>query len=234
MNIDTDKQYQDERIETVEACKGGWTVTFDGSLMLFVPDEQCKTAPQPGETLRTYGRGLGYTVRGIAISGRVYRYRTEDEAAQDHRDAVAKQKAERAAAYEGKRADFDARVAALVDPLRLRIERFRAIGGDEWRHEHEPYELFTCEQAAVFAEACGTVDELKAFAALTYKEQRRRMPKMSDGHSGNTFGQACRLAQCLLEQPELAPKMHGAMCALTGCDAYGCFAAHEARRGIEA
>lgn len=229
MNIDTDKQYQDDRIETVTETANGWEVTFDGSMVLFVPNEQCKAAPQPGETLRTYGRGFGFIVRGIAINGRVYRYRTEAEDAQDHRDMVARQKAEKAADYEAKRADFDARVAALPEQFRTRIERFRDLGGNEWRYEFEPYELFTCEQAAVIAEAVITVDELAVFCKLSYEEQRLRVPKLDGGHSGNTFGMACQLARCLIEQPELLPKMHGAMCALVGCQEYGCFAAHEAK-----
>lgn len=235
MSIDTDKQFQEHKIEQVEPARdGSWAVMFDSCLTLWVTSEHCKVAPQVGETLRSYGRGFGYEVRGIAINGRVYRYRTEAEAAQDHKDAVAEQKRKKAEEYEAKRADFDARVAALPESLRLRIERFRALGENEWRYEFEPYELFTCEQAAAFAEACGTVEEVNAFHGLPYEEQRRRIPKMRDGHSGNTFGQACALACCLITSPEVVVKMHGALCPLVGCETYGCFAGHEARRGIEA
>lgn len=233
MNIDTDREYQEGKVEEVRAYpEGGWDVKWDGWNLL-VPSELCQQAPTVGETIRCYGRGIGATVRGIAIDGRVYRYRTDAQEKQLHKDQVAEHDRKRAAAYESKRADFDAQVAALPEPFRLRIERFRDLGGNEWRYQFEPYELFSCEQAVVFAEACGTVDGLRAFHALPYEEQRRRAPKMSDGHSGNTFGQACALASCFLTNPETVPKMHGALCPLVGCDSYGCFAAHEAKRGIE-
>jgi hypothetical protein len=236
MDMGADAEFREHRLETVEAAKdgSGWTITFDDCLCTFVTSKTCKVAPQPGETLRLYGRGFGYTVRGIVIGGRVYRYRTEAEAAQDHKNWCAEQRRKRAAEYETKREDFDRRVAALPDPLRLRVERFRTIGENEWRYEHESYEVFCCEQAAVIAEAVVSLDGLAEFTRLEYAAQRERVPKLADGHSGNTFGASCQLARCLIEQPDLAPKMHGALCPLVGCEGYGCFAAHEARRGIEA
>lgn len=231
-SIDTDREFKEGKIEEVRAYPdGSWDVKWD-SWNLLVPNDMCQQAPAVGETMRCYGKGIGYTVRGIAINGRVYRYRTASEAEQDHRDMVARMAKKRNDDYEEKRADFDARVAALPEPFRLRIERFRDLGGDDWRHEYEPYELFACEQAAIFATELKTVDELKAFSALDYEEQIKRVPGMNDGHSGNTFGQACALANCAITNPELVPKMHGAMCPLVGCEAYGCFAAHEAKRGI--
>lgn len=234
MNIDTDRQYEDHKLDKVDASEEGWTLHFDGSYCTFVENTRCQVAPQPGETMRRYGRGFGYPVRGVVINGRVYRYRTDAEEAQHHREQVAEQKKRRGEEYEAKRADYDGRVVALPEPFRLRVERFRALGGNEWRYEFEPYELFTCEQAIVIAEAVVTVAELESFTKLEYEEQRRRVPKLDGGHSGNTFGMACQLARLLIERPDLLPKMHGALCALVGCEAYGCFAAHEAKRGIKA
>jgi hypothetical protein len=232
MNIDTDREYQEGKIEQVHAWSKGWEVTWGGWTLL-VPNDTCQQAPAIGEMMRCYGKGIGSTVRGIAVNGRVYRYRTPAEERRHQSDMVDRHKRQRRDDYEAKRPDFDARVAALPEPFQLRIERFRGLGGNEWRYQFEPYELFTCEQAAAFAAELKTVDELKAFSALGYEEQRARLPAMSDGHSGNTFGAACQLAGCMITNPELVAKMHGAMCALAGCEEYGCFAAHEAKRGIE-
>jgi len=234
MNVDTDQQYEETKVSKVEGDASGWTVLRDDGWSLYVPSDACQIAPQPGEVMRCYGRGIGHTVRGIVINGRVYRYRTEAQDRQDHADMVARQKQERRDAYEAKREDFDRRVLALPEMLRLRVKRFRAIGENAWRHDHEPYELFCCEQAVVISEAVLTVEELQAFAGLPWEAQKRRVPKLDEGHSGNTFGASCALARALLERPDLLPKMHGALCPLVGCEAYGCFAAHEARRGIEA
>jgi hypothetical protein len=231
-NIDTDLQFKEGKIEEVHAyADGSWDIKWDGWNLL-VPNDMCQQAPEVGETMRCYGKGIGYTVRGIAINGRVYRYRTAAEAEQDHREMVARMAKRRTDDYEAKRAEFEARVAALPEPFRLRIQRFRDLGGDKWRHGFEPYELFACEQAAAFADALKTVDDLDAFRALNFEEQLLRVPAMSDSHSGNTFGAACLLARGMIEAPELLPKIHGAMCGLVGCEYYGCFAAHEAKRGI--
>jgi len=234
MNIDTDQQYEETKVAEVRTEPKGFDVKRDDGWNLFVPSDLCQVEPKPGETMRCYGRGIGYTVRGIAINGRVYRYRTPAEAEQDHRDMVAKHDRERRNNYEAKRAELDMQVAALPEPFRLRIERFRDLGGNEWRYQHEPYELFCCEQAIAFAEACPTTEALKEFAGLPHDEQRSRVPKMSDGHSGNTFVASVQLAGCLLENTELVPKIHGALCPLVGCEEYGCFAAHVAKRGIKA
>ena len=115
-----------------------------------------------------------------------------------------------------------------MPPLfRERIERFRRTKPD-WGSNHEPYEVFVCEQAILFLNVLKPVDALRAFAAARHEEQRRLVPGLSDEHSGNTFGAAVRLAHVAMERPELLPKMHGALCPLVGCKDYGCWAAHEA------
>jgi len=62
----------------------GWFVTDREGWSLYVTNEHCKQAPVPGEAMRRYGRGIGYMVRGIVIGGRVYRYQTAEELANDH------------------------------------------------------------------------------------------------------------------------------------------------------
>lgn len=227
MSITEDTQFRSVTIAAVEPVNDGWSCTDSDGWSLYVPSDLCSTPPHPGETMRQYGHGFGAVVRGIVIGGRVYRYRTEAEEQARHEAEVARRKLDQSAQYESARAEYDARVAALAGPLKARIERFRRVGGDDWRSEFEPYELFVCEQAAAIAQAHqdGRVPDLVAFNELPFDEQRALVPQISDDHSGNTFGAAMMLARILSEQPELTPKAHGALCPLVGCKSYGCFAA---------
>ncbi len=59
---------------------------------------------------------------------------------------------------------------------------------------------------------------------MTLPKQKERVPDLAyDEHSGNTFGVACKLAHCYAAEPDLVPKMHGALCPLVGCESYGCW-----------
>lgn len=227
MNIDTDKQYKEDRVETVKPCEGGWEVAHDG-WTLFVTSEQCQVEPKPGELMRCYGRGIGYTVRGVAIGGRTYRYKTEAEQEQAHQDYLAEQQRKKLDALERERPQRDREIAILPEPLRRRIERFqRTLPG--WRAEHEPYEIFVCQQAMLIAEGLKTLDALRSFRGLPFEQQKEKVPGLDDGHSGNTFGMSCRLAYLLIDRPDLLEKEHGALCGLVGCVDYGCFAAYEGK-----
>ena len=79
MSWELDTEYETHRVERASADKGGWSLDLGGS-GIFLTSESCNVAPLPGEEARLYGRGFGYSVRGIIISGRVYRY----EAAAEH------------------------------------------------------------------------------------------------------------------------------------------------------
>jgi hypothetical protein len=228
MNWDTDKQYQSHTVKSVEERPDGWEVSWREGMLLYVTNEHCKQAPVPGELARLYGRGLGYEVRGVVIGGRVYRYKTEAETEQARQDWLAAEQRKKLDALERERPERDAKIAALPEPLRQRIERFqRTLGG--WRAEHEPSEIFVCEQAAAIAEALKTREAIRSFHGLPYEQQKELVPALDDGHSGNTFGAACRLAALLLDRPDLLDKEHGALCPLVGCADYGCFAAYEGK-----
>lgn len=127
--------------------------------------------------------------------------------------------------FEAQRPAFEAKIAALPEPFRARVARFRRRPG--WDAELGGYEVFTCEEAVKIA-ALGSVARIDAFCAMSLDEQRVAVPTLDyEEHSPNTFGVACRLAAVFLKDASLVPRAHGALCALTGCDAYGCWAASE-------
>ncbi len=229
-SFDLDTQFIEHRLSAVTPSRQsdgpGWSLTFEDGFGLYCPGDACPHPPEPGETARLYGRGFGYTVRGLVIAGRVYYYRTEAGEAARHAAWVEAEHAQRETELDQTRADRDRRRAALPPPLRERIEGF-AAARPNWRRDHEGYELFVCEEAAKLAAFfSGDVAGLRAFWSASLEDKKARCPDLAYAeHSGNTWGAACMLAGVLLEHPERAPQVHGALCPLVGCQEYGCFAA---------
>lgn len=221
MNIDNDVQFEESIIDAVREREDGYELTHDG-WTLWCPKADGLPAPRVGETLRSYRRGIGYSVRGIVVNGRVYRYMTEAQEQEQHAEESRQRQAEREQELEANLAETDRRIAALPALFQERIQKFQRDGGHEFRRDYEGYELFCCEQAVVIADTLHTVDAIRAFHTEPWESQKVLVPDLSDGHSGNTFGAACMLARLYLEQPELVLKQHGALTPLVGCEAYGC------------
>lgn len=82
---DGDTEFQDRSLRRVQEVPGGWSVTDSEGWSLFVP-EAPGVEPKVGSAMRTYGRGIGSTVRGIFIDGVVARYETADQMVSRRRD----------------------------------------------------------------------------------------------------------------------------------------------------
>lgn len=216
-----DDQFQDQTITRVDGdAERGWRVTFDSGGSFGCPATS-PVVPVVGMMTRQYGADIGSIVRGFFIDGRKVYYRTEAEQRQKNaEDAAAHDQAERER-FERNRADLDKRYDALPAIFRKRLDKFRANNPD-FRWQFEGYEMFTCEQAVVMANALKTPAEVRRFHGLTLDEQMELVPGLSDGHSGNTFGMSCRLALDFLEHPENVEKRHGALAVLVGSEEYGC------------
>jgi len=80
----SDKQYVEDIIESVTSEARSWTLHFGWCLWVQKNDDLPDFEPKAGDTLRCYGKGLGFSVRGIEIlqGGKSYvlRYQTEAEA----------------------------------------------------------------------------------------------------------------------------------------------------------
>lgn len=193
--------------------------------------------PQPGDTARLYGRGLGYPVRGIVIFQNpqdvapvmhilYYRTAAEDQALRDLENEGRQQ--EKRAKEQTERPDRDRRRAALPAVLQARLARLeRNVGADAWRVDSEPYELFVCEQAALIYFACADEKEIRGFSEAAPQVQKTLVPTLDyENHSGNTFSQAVRTAFLMrMEKPDIVERMHAAICPLMGCEDSGCYAA---------
>lgn len=225
-----DGERYDGVIREVTAGDGGWEVNWAdgpadrGTFCCWVPDHGI--TPQVGDVITLWGDGFGYAFRGVAVNERVVFYRTAaEQARKDRADQVAREAIQRAD-YEAHKSELDAKVAALPSVFQARIAGFAQRNPDFW-WRFGAYEVFTCEQAVVIAAALTTPEAIRDWYGLPWEQQKAAVPALANGHSGNTFGQACQLAAVSLSHPELIPQMHGALCPLVGCRAYGCWAVKE-------
>lgn len=229
-----DTEFQEHAIEKVDPAQNGGTyLMFNGHTGIYCPPME--PAPSVGNTLRLYGRGMGFPVRGILIGEDVpagkalglvtwrtaFYLTTEEHEAKRIADHAESERSQREQFEKEGRAKLDAQYDALPDLFKRRIDKFRANNPD-FRWKYESYEMFCCTQAVAFADALKTVDALNAWRALDWKEQREQVPAMDDGHSGNTFGAACALAALYLSRPDDVVRLHGALAPLVGSEEYGC------------
>ena len=214
-----DRECRDGIIDKVKERENGYELTWDGWTLWC--DKVQGIVPKPGDTLRMWGRGIGSTIRGIAINGQIVRYQTDAEMRVRHERETAESNRKKRAEAQAKSQETEARYRALPEVFRRRLDRFRAGNPDFWWN-YQDYELFCCEQAVSIAAAMKEPDAVPAFTKLQWKQQKLVVPALSDQHSGNTFGMACRLAHWFLTHPENVVLEHGAMVPLVGCVDYGC------------
>lgn len=186
-----------------------------------------------GSLIEYWGKGLGFVVRGLAVGGHVLWYRTESE--QEAHDTVERERrdTESRADFERDLAKHDASYNALPETFRARVDRFRSANPD-FRWQFEPYEVMCCTDALKIASWCSinrvatqfegdeptAAENVLAFQKLRYEQQKAA--GIDEGHSGNSFGFACRLAYLWVTDPGLVEFEHGALTPLVGCDNYGC------------
>lgn len=220
-----DQDYEEHQLVGVREENDGWELRMgdigatDGSMCFFL-QKPSPVTPETGQIVRCYGR-FGYPVRGIFLNGVKSFYRTPAEQDEIHRKWCEEQERKRKEEFEKNREDMDRRVAALPEVFQRRIQKFRDNNPD-FRWEYEPYELFTCEQAVLIANALRTPEKVKEYHDLPWEKQKELVPGLDDGHSGNTFGCACLLAHHYLTHQENVYREHGALVPLVGCIKYGC------------
>lgn len=78
-----DTQYEESTIGEITKTKDGWTILRDDGWSFFVPDNQ-SVKPRKGMLARFYGRGIGYTVRGLFLDKEEVFYRTEEQDQEHH------------------------------------------------------------------------------------------------------------------------------------------------------
>jgi hypothetical protein len=211
---------------------------FEKCMVLCVRDELRAargTDPRPdglqkGDVLRVYGRLFGF-VRGAALVeygavSAVFRYMTAAQAESQRQRENAERKERQRREWEEKKDETLSRVARMPERFQRRFEFF--MRRPEWGPEFGLYEVFCMEEAIKIARICKTAERVAWFAKAAPAFQKGAADaadvKLSDDHSGNTFGAACHLAHGYLAETDSLFKFHGALCPLVGCKEYGCYA----------
>lgn len=226
-----DKEHQDATLVEVRADDvGGWTVTRADGFCFWLQNTigVLARAPQVGDRIRFFGRGIGYCVRGAAllrgdVVAGLYSYETEEEHEAARLAQIDREKRERRERFDAKRAVFDADLAALPEPLRERMTGFVNRKSDAWLYAHGDYEMFCCKEAAKIASACSSEDAIAKLASSSAEQAR---VGIDAGHSGGTFAASIGLARMLLRENAayIVPRAHAAICRLVGCETAGCWA----------
>jgi hypothetical protein len=218
--IKEDLDFEDVEIREVTKHEDGYTLERADGWSFFCPDVGIE--PKSGDTARFFGKGIGSIVRGLFINGQEIFYRTpEEQKEQNQKDLIEGENRQREE-FEQKRKSLDADYNALPENFRRRLDRFRANNPD-FRWKFESYEMVCLRDAVKISKAFETAEQIKDFAQMDWEAQMKFVPNLDEGHSGNTFGFAVRLAYLNKTTPELVEKEHGAMCPLVGCKDYGCF-----------
>lgn len=199
-------RYEDHVVKEVRGpSRGYFDVTCEDGIGLGVPKRRGKPEPKPGDAIRIYGQGFGFAFHGIDLNGVEIFWRTPWERLLERVKWLAEYDRRKRETFARSKPKMDAAFNALPDPLKRRIERFRRED-PAFRIDSESYEMASCSDAPKIAEAlrpeieagADPGDAVERFHKLSWEEQKALVPKLSDGHSGNTFGGACRLALALL------------------------------------
>lgn len=219
-----DSDFEDTSIREVRLYDDRYEITstdgwgFAGVTRAMV---EAAGAPEPkvGDALRYYGPKFSI-IRGCAINGVVMFYRTEEAQRARNEAERVRESARRQVEADASRERFDAERATMPEVFQRRLARFEKAN-PHWRRDFEGYEMVCCRDAVLIASALRTRDAIVAFQKQPWEEQKAAVPGLDDGHSGNTFGFAVRLAAHYVTDPENVVLEHGAMCPLVGCKEYG-------------
>lgn len=177
--------------------------------------------PKVGDLLTVHTKGGPFgSIVGMDLNGVPVFFVTKEqfEAYRERKSAEYEEKKQKE--FQENKTKMDEQYAALPKVFQERIDRYRK-NNLTFRVDYESYELFCCEQAVIIADTLKSPEEVQTFNKLSWEEQLKKVPGLSDGHSGNTFGCACSLAFWYLSKPEVISKINGALAPLVGSEEYG-------------
>ena len=246
---DRDSEFKDFVVDAIQdETREGFTLKFDKGFVTRIEDTDdrpfyrqaapplsrdhnapVRAYPEPGDIIRIFPGTFGSASRGAALvrAGMVaalYFYETAEEIDQRMKEAVTLERGARQKKWDDDKNDVAKRVASLPAEFQKRFEFF--MHKPEWGAQFGFYELMTMEQAVILARALSTPLAVEEFAELPFEEQRKRVPQLDEGISGNGLGAALRLAHVFLSRDPAwqVYQVHGAMCPIAGCKEYGCYA----------
>jgi hypothetical protein len=209
---------EDYTIREVTKSKDWYSISTTGSTCFGLKKKWGKV-PKVGDIVTLHTKNFSHIV-GMDLNGERCFLFTEAELDQHRIEELARMEKEKMERFEREREQMDKDYEALPECFKKRIDRFRANNPD-FRVDYEGYELFCCNEAVKIAHACKTPETILKFKSKKWEVQKRMVPTLSDGHSGNTFGCAVHLAYWYLTNEDGVIKTHGSLSPLVGSDAFG-------------
>lgn len=188
---ETDTEFETATITEVRELPDGWELLRNDHWSIFVDNKMCRDVPTVGEECRFYGRGIGYTVRGITIGSRVYQYENpeaHEESQRVMRESLRKEREERDEAFRASRSS--------LPPL----ASFQISNQDLWEsavksNSNDPYSYACVKYAADWAHLME--QRLRLGAALPDIAKETSHEADTGGITGFMYGAAVHmLASC--------------------------------------
>jgi hypothetical protein len=210
--IAEDAAYEDTIVKKVEVKDGHATIEREDGWSMTVTIPEGKDAPQPGDSLRVYGRGIGFSFYGYAINGDVWKWETPFERFATRIKMLAAHDRGRREHLDKSRPDLGCWYAELHGPFKARIDRFRLRPDFEVEHgSYETYPVLMAQRIAAWVEDNQMVDEaqkatVERFREMAYEDQSKVLHGDEPdkyGISGHQFDSACGLALAALEGKEI-------------------------------
>lgn len=231
-----DNMWNDTILRSVDATESGYTLNLSNGTSICVFHKDCgviSVPPKEGDYCRLYGKGFGYSVRGIFINGKKLRYETQEQCDDNHKKYLQNMEKEKEVKWQKNKESMMERVAMLPQCFQDRINRFMTANQDFGR-DYLDYELMVCEQAVLMADALFMplvnrmgVEALPEFYDSVRKwsmeELEDKVKGIDQGHSGNSLSCALNLAYAFgSSKLDYVKNSHGALAPLVGCEKYGC------------
>lgn len=207
------------KVKSVSKSDDLYSVSLE-DCSVFGLDAKYGVEPKVGDEL-TLHKVKGSTIRGVDINRKVVFYKTDEQLEQERKEWLENNEKEKQASFAKNKVQMDSDYNELPAVFQQRIDKFRE-SNPRFRVDYEGYELFCCMEAVKITNAIKTKEGLDDFRKMPYEQQKEVVPDLSEGHSGNTFGSACKLAHWYLTNPDNVTKEHGALTPLVGCAEYGC------------
>jgi hypothetical protein len=204
--------------------------------------------PKKGDRVKLYTIKVS-EIRGMDINGVRVFYKSDAQLEKERKEWVEKYNKGKLETFEKNKASLDSDYASLPKIFQKRIDKFRK-NNPNFRVEYEDYEMFCCKEALKIAEYVQSEFDKRELSDRCFKkgetkgleylpptadinsiiknfydlpfEKQVKLAQIDGGHSGNTFGMACRLAGLYLSSSENVEKLHGALAPLVGSEEYGC------------
>lgn len=176
--------------------------------------------PKVGDMLTVHTKGSSFgAIRGMDLNGETVFYKSDEKIEAERIQWLEENEQKKQEKFKKNKTKMDAQYEALPIPFQRRIAAFRK-SNERFRVDLEAYELFCCEQAVLIADSLDNPELIKEFKEKTWDEQIEIIPKLDDGHSGNTFNMSCYLAYWYLKDQTQIIEIHGGLAAIVGSDKY--------------